>query len=417
MSDPNENVSSLRGQLSQFQLVELVQAMGIGGTTGALHLTHVAGRRGVIYFEDGALTWSREHDSQALTLGAVLQQLNMVKAETIEDNYDRQVREPLGDLLGERLVETGAITANQLAEALRTQMLWTVREIALWDDGDYSFTQGEKPSQRTTTYPIETSRVGMEIIRYQHEWRDLHQWLPGGMHTKLRMTLEPPHEHPLLFSSPVWRAITRVNAFQTPRRIATALYRAEMDVARILAPLVNEALIVASPGEHSVGLPTVARTITSQSIDLFTLISRMEHYWRKRRTLIEQLVAITTFINWTMDALNDAWVRNHMPLATDSLETLLLREKCMSVLGHPLRIVQNHIDSDELAVFFRQVAATGTRQHSPTRTLLEAYDTLCNALRAVFVAINLRVDSLQDRTYYEASWTEMFGEFKQTLHR
>ena len=36
MSDPNENVSSLRGQLSQFQLVELVQAMGIGGTTGAL---------------------------------------------------------------------------------------------------------------------------------------------------------------------------------------------------------------------------------------------------------------------------------------------------------------------------------------------------------------------------------------------
>ncbi|HKD77525.1 MAG TPA: hypothetical protein VKB76_18610, partial [Ktedonobacterales bacterium] len=216
----------------------------------------------------------------------------------------------------------------------------------------------------------------------------------------------------LIFPAPVWRAITRVNAFQTPRRIATALYQPELEVARILAPLVSEALIYATMGEHSVELPAVARTITAQHVDLFTLISRMEQDWKRRRTPVEHVIALTSYINWTMDALEDAWRHNGLVLPADSLASLLQREGCASVLGHPLRIADNQVIADDLAAYLRQLA---NRRTHPLRELHEAYTVLSQALRAVFTAINQRVDSLQDRNYYELAWTEMFSEFQQTL--
>ena len=130
----------ISGELSDFQIVELMQAVGIGSGTGALHLVRPDGRRGILYFQEGALTWCREYDSQALTLGAVLQQMGWVRADIIERHYQRQVQDPLGDLLGQALVENNSLQPEQLAEALRIQLLWSVREMSLWTEGSYHFT-------------------------------------------------------------------------------------------------------------------------------------------------------------------------------------------------------------------------------------------------------------------------------------
>lgn len=413
MLDPN-NRGSITGQLREFQLVELVQAMGLGGSSGALHLTHGDGRRGVIYFEDGALTWCREYDSQALTFGAVLQQLGYVDVHTVEENANRQVTDPLGELLGQQLVERHVITPNQLAETLKTQMLWSVREMAIWQDGDYSFNNGELPPPRTATQHVETSRITMEIVRYQHEWSELSQWLPDGMRTVLRMAAEPPVDHALIFPTAVWRVITRVNAFQTPRRIATALYQTEMDTARMLAPLVRDALLYASLGERSVGLPHIQRSTSAQHVDIFGLLSRMEQEWHKRKVLADQLAALGTFINWTMDALAEVWAQNNLTLATDSLSNLLRRVQCNVVAGHQLRIERNHIQVDDLANYLKQMQAAA-RRAGTGRELQDAYTTLSAGLQAVFDAINMRIDSPQDRGYYEAAWSAMFTEFEETL--
>ncbi len=408
--DPRQ--SSFGGQLKEFRLVELVQTMGMSNNSGTLELTHADGRRGAVYFENGALVLCREYDSAALTLGAVLQQLALVDAATIEESYDRQAQEPLGDPLGKRLVESGAITPRQLGEALRTQTLWTVRELSLWDNGEYSFNPVEQAPPRTTTPPIETSQVAMEIIRYQHEWSDLHQFLPYGMHTRLQMAIEAPLEHPLLFTAAQWCMITRVNAYHSPRRIAITLRLPEMEVARVLALLARDGLLYASYTERSVGLPEVSHTIDARSIDLFSLFSRMEQEWKRRRALAEQLSALALFINWTMEALEAAWRANALVLADDSLESLLAREQCRVVAGYKLRITSNHIDVDDFTAYLRQLSRQGAPQD-----LLAAYDTLVTGLLAVFTAINQRVDSLQDRSYYEDAWKAMFAEFDGSLSK
>lgn len=413
MGEPNPS-SSFRGQLQEFQLVELVQTVGITNNSGALYLTHTDGRRGVIYFVEGALAWCREYDGQALTLGAILQQLDMVDAHAIESLADRQVQDPLGNLLGQALVERKHLTEEQLGRALSTQILWTVREMALWATGSYDFVVNEMPPPRTATQRIESSKVALEIVRYQYEWNDLNQWLPDGMHTQLRMASEPPADHPLIFSAAVWRVVTRVNAFQTPRRVANALRQPEMEVARIIASLIGEALLLATVSDYSLGLPTVARSINVQSIDIFSLISRMEQDWKRRKSLVEQLGALATFINWTMDELASAWAKQNTPLAPDSLDSLLRRENLMSVAGYQMHVESNHIVVDDLVTYFRGTSGN-YRRGAPDNPLHLAYDALCLGLSAVFTAINMRVDSPQDRGYHEAAWTAMFEEFEQTL--
>ena len=413
MAEPQHPVS-FNGQLHDFQLVELVQAVGLGSSSGALHLTRADGRKGVIYFQDGAIVWCREYDGQALTLGSVLQQLHLVNAQVLEENFQRNVSDPLGELMGQTLVERGYISTTQLEEALRTQILWSVREMSLWAEGNYAFAHNEAPPPRTASQNVEMARAALEIVRYQYEWNDLLQFLPDGMHTQLRMGLEPPINRQLIFPTAMWRVITRVNAFQTPRRIATALYLQEMDLARMLAPLVRESLLYASIGEHSIGLPAMARVNTAQNVDIFGLLSRMEQVWRKQRTYIDQLTIMATFINWTIEAMAEALVKNDLTLAPDSLGSLLQRENLLAIPGHKLKVEHNHIRVDDLGNYLQTLLGKAKRL-GQSDELDAAYDILTSALRAVFVAINMRVDSPQDRSYYVAAWTAMFEEFAQTL--
>jgi hypothetical protein len=413
VADPNASIT-FSGQLRDFQLVELVQAMGMGSSSGALHLTRIDGRRGIIYFNEGALIWCREYDRQALALGAVLQQLNWISANDLEEHFKRTVSDPFGELMGQQLVDRHLITEQQLAEALRLQILWSVREMSLWSEGVYAFHHNEDPPPRTASQRVEMEKAALEIVRYQYEWNDLRQWLPDGMHTQLRMGLEPPQGHPLVFAASVWRVLTRVNAFQTPRRIATALRQPEMDLARVLAPLVRDGLLYASVGEHSVGLPAVARFTTNEDVDVFGLLSRIEQEWRKRRTILDQLSALATFINWTIDTLAEDWTRKGMTLAPDSLSNLLQRENFAAIGAYRLRVVRNHIDVDDLVGALQKMLTQARRSGNDTE-LRQAYEILASALRAVFVAINMRVDSPQDRSLYVAAWADLFNDFAQTL--
>ncbi len=122
----------LNGRLEEFSLVELLQAMGLSANTGALHLNQADGRTGVIYFDGGAIVSCTEADTEALTLGGVLQQLQLASLDQLEHAFQLQTQDPLGKRIGERLIDLGILTEEALNDALRTQALWTVRELGLW---------------------------------------------------------------------------------------------------------------------------------------------------------------------------------------------------------------------------------------------------------------------------------------------
>ncbi len=406
--------SVLSGRLEAFRLVELLQMMGLGSNTGALHLFDDSGRTGLIYFVEGALVSATELDTEALTLGHVLQQLGLANAAELEQAFQQQTHDPLGKRIGERMVDQGIISPNQLQQALKTQTLWTARELALWRVGSYEFHPGEQLPAETATLAIDSQVAVMEVLRYEHEWESLQPYLPNGMRTHVMMAFEPPLDHHLVFHASAWRVIGKINSQRTVRRIATALHMPELEVARMIGPLVEEGLLIPVGAAGRPGLPEEAARLSLHTFDLFTLLIGLEQDWLKRKSPADQLVALANFINETMHALEEACKVNGLELAGDSLEGILAREGVFGFGDYQFRIEQNRINIDDFGSYARRALEGSSRKVIGTAKDFyeQAMEALLQALAATFHAVNGRIASPIEREQNQEAWEALFSTFR-----
>ncbi len=409
------NAGVLQGQLEEFRLIELVQALGIGANSGALHVHRSDDLTGIIYFDSGNLVGATELDSEALSFGYVLQQLDLADETQIEHAYHLQTQDPLGKRLGERLVDLGILTHDQLQPALRTQILWTVRDMALWRTGSYEFHRGQE-----VPFPVETrvdsGDATMEILRYEHEWEALSPYLRQGMRTELRMAFEPPIGHTLRFPAPTWRLISRVNTHKRVRRIATALHIPEVDAARGLAPLVREGLLTPVESETQHWQRKEVERMSLKNFELFSLLLELEQDWvrRKGKGKSDHLVALARYINQTMRSLEEACQLNNLGLAPDTLATILVKEQITGVEAYQFRVQNNRIDVDDFAAFVRKrLDALRSSPAGEREFYAAASAQLQGALAAAFQAINARVVLPNFRTENQTAWEALFQTFNQ----
>ena len=386
--------------------------MTLDNQSGALHLHAEHGGVGIVYFDQGAIVGAQERDREALTLGNVLQQLQFASQQQMDYVFTMQTQDALGKRIGERLVELNIITPQQLERALRTQALWTIRELSLWQAGDYTFHKGEQMPLDAVAPRIETTSAVMEALRYQHEWNALEHVLPAGMRTYLTMANEPPIDHPLQFNPMAWRVISRVNAQRTVRRIATSLRMPELEVARMVGPLVREGLLLPRGTAGAPGRPEAAARIDLERFDLFTLLISMEQVWLKCKTEADRLVALARFINQTMDALAETYKANDVALSPDTLATILEREGIYGVGDYRFVIENNRIALDEFTAYCRRTFDASSRGDAASSArFIEYRDQLQRALEMAFRAINARISSPAERVQNQEAWEALFMAF------
>jgi hypothetical protein len=402
--------SVFSGRLEAFGLVELLQMMGLGPSSGALHLHKDSGEEGILYFNQGTLVSCSEYDAEALTLGRVLQQLDLATGGEIAYAFEQQTQDPLGKRIGERLIDLGILTTEQLTEALRTQTLWIARELARWHAGWYEFHPSDPQPASALAPRIDAQVVAMEVLRHEEEWQTLHGYLPEGMRTRLAMTLEPPANHPLMFDVSDWRVIGKVSAQETVRRIATALRVPEMQVAQQAARLIQAGLLTPLSAASQPGPPEAVQRLSMQHFDLFTLLIGFEYDWHKRKTLVDRLVALAGYVNKTMAALGDACQANGLSLGPDTLATLLAQKGLLGIGEYEFVIQHNRIDVDHFKRFCKRVLDGSA--HGEISTAKTFYDStfgvLEAALRTAFEAINARVALPMERSQNREAWDALF---------
>src|SRR5579875_422432 len=411
----------LTGSLNEFGLVEVLQVMDMGNMTGALHLRHNTGRSGIIYFHQGKIANCVEFDAMALTLGNVLQQLRMATREQIDQAFAQQLQDVVGMRIGERLIHMGVITPQQLQEALRTKALWTLRELGLWQEGNYEFIASNDIQKLLpygeTSLDIEIMRTTLEMVSYADEWQQLRQSLPDGMRTVCEVA--PTLSQPTNLPTRVMAQVFLVKRGYNVRRIAIALRLPEMEVAREMAQLVQQQLLISrqhyeipQPSTNSkqrFNLPDPAEKLRLEHFALFDLLSRMEQAWQNQRMPHEQLSALVEFINWTMDALAEACRANGTELDPHTLQTLLYRENLSHISSYSFNVVQNHIDAEDFDRLCR-----GILQGNMAKAEIfykQASDVLLHILSSLFHSINARVASPRERMENQEVWEAMFEQF------
>jgi len=408
----------LHGSLTEFGLVEILQMMELGGMTGAIHLKQPEGRIGIVYFDEGKLASCSDFYVGALTLGDVLQQLGMATNEQIEWAFAQQLHDVFGMRIGERLMMMRVITEQQLKEALRTKALWIARELALWRLGTYEFISSSK-GRRILPYGeeplgLEVMRVTMEMVRYADEWERLCPFLSQGMHTTLKMA--PAIPYAMSFDTRTLEILGQVNRNRSVRRIANALHRPELEVARDLAQLVQQQFLLQFVQEtaprrngHAVRLPDPAEKLRMESFEFLNLISRIEQDWIRRRSPMDQLPALVEYVNWTMDALAQTCQANGIELDLHTLEALLVREKLRYIGNYKFILGQNLIDVENFTSLCHEIL--GGEMRKSVDFYDEASIVLQRMLRAVFNMINSRVASLLERLENQEVWEAMFTQF------
>jgi uncharacterized protein DUF4388 len=414
--------TKLQGLLTEFGLVEVLQMMELGSMTGAVHLKQTTGRIGIVYFKDGKLAGCSELDSGALTLGDVLQQLGMATSPQIDYAFSQQLQDAFGKRIGERLVEMGVITNNQLKEALRKKALWTMRELALWKEGAYEFVASPTGQTRSIlpygeeSLELEVMGVTMEMVRYCDEWEQLHRYLPQGMHTLLQMA--PAIPYAMQFDSRAIELFGGINRYRSVRRIASGIRRPELEVARDLAQLVHQKFVLPivqedAPRVHGKGrnvrLPDPAERLRMESFELMNLLSRMEQEWHNRHTPEEQLPALAEFVNWTMEALSETCRANGAELDQNTLDNLLTRYNLRYMGNYRFIIQDNTIDVENFTALCHEVMQGEIQKAHDF--FEEASIVLQHMLLCIFDSINGRVASLYERLENQEVWEAMFTQF------
>lgn len=430
----------LQGSLNEFGLLEVLQMMDFGGMTGAIHLKQQSTERiGIVYFHEGKLAGCSELDPGALTLGDILQQLGMAHSQHIARAFSMQMQDPFGKRIGERLIEMGVISNEQLREALRTKALWTARELALWREGTYEFVPSPVAQSRSTlpygedALNLEVMGVTMEMVRYSDEWEQLTVYFPQGMQTVLQAA--PAISYALQVDARTVELVSGINIYRSVRRIASGIRRPELEVARDLSHLMQYKLVnaVFQPGHTTpypnatngyygigansntngrgsgVHLPGPAERLRMESFGLLDLISRMEQSWNARRTPEEQLAALVEFVNWTMDALADTCRANGTELDSNTLENLLTRNDLSYMGTYRFIIANNNIDENSFTTLCHEILQGDIVKS--TDFFEEASIVLQRILLCIFDSINGRVASLYERLENQEVWEAMFTQF------
>jgi hypothetical protein len=403
----------MRGSLGEFGLVEVLQMMQEGAMTGAIELARPDGRAGLVYLSEGKLVGAAELDTEALTLGDVLRQTGAATDQQIEAAYAAQVGDAYGRRIGERLVALGAISGPQLREALRTQARWTMRELGRWREGTYKVvvSGGGLPLLPYGDEPLDLSQTGllMEMVQYADEWEaSLGAALPQGMQTLLTPTAPLP---PTAAALPDRQAalLDAAGRYRSVRRIAGALARPELEVARELAQLVGQHLLQparpappeAVPARVArVRLPPPAERLRVESGPLLALVERLGRAWKRRHAQREQLLALAGFVNLMMDEFAAWGASKGVTLHPHLLEEVLVSRRLHFVGNYTFQIEANHLDVGH----FGALCADALVDSPVAGFFEEASLVLLGQLSAVFDLMNARVALLSERLDNLDAW-------------
>jgi hypothetical protein len=254
----------------------------------------------------------------------------------------------------------------------------------------------------------------MEMVRYSDAWQEIDKFLPQGMRTVLQMA--PVLPSTMQFDIRTLEIFTHVNMYRQVRRIATALQRPELDVARDLAYLVEHQFlqpvshnVAQQPKGHKVQLPEPAEKLRLENFAFLDLISRMEQEWERQHTPTEQLPTLVRFINWTMDALAETCRTNGIALDPNTLKSLMINENLWRMGNHQFRVEQNHINVEDFTTHCHEVLNGDIKQAA--KFYDEASVLLQRLLCSIFELINSRVANPRERIENQEVWEAMFDQF------
>ncbi|MEM7585360.1 MAG: DUF4388 domain-containing protein [Acidobacteriota bacterium] len=165
----------ISGNLKTMVLPELLQWLSMGTKSGTLVIDNGKIEK-KIFFQDGAILSSASTDPTEY-LGRFLASHGYLPEEQIEEALARQKTE--NQLLGQILVNMGAIAEDDLQQMLRLKTEESIYDIFTWEEGDFKFLDNELPEQAMVRMALDVQGLVLEGSRRLDEWSRIRELLPS----------------------------------------------------------------------------------------------------------------------------------------------------------------------------------------------------------------------------------------------
>jgi tetratricopeptide (TPR) repeat protein len=178
---------AIKGSLKEASLPDVIQLLFLGRRTGCLAL---ADRHnfGTIYFDEGHIVYAAIVNRRD-RIGDILVRSGRVTAEQLAQAIARQE----GDRqhkLGEILLELGALTREELESYIRLQIEEAVYYLFTWTSGTFNFEAGVRPEQEDFLVRINPEFLLLEGARRVDEWSLIEKKIPSF---DLIFAVDPAH--------------------------------------------------------------------------------------------------------------------------------------------------------------------------------------------------------------------------------
>src|SRR4051812_28660392 len=157
---------SINGSLRETSLADVLQLLSMGRKTGCLSLTH-RGKFASVFFDAGRVTYASIVNRRE-RIGERLVQAGVVSAEQLHAALEQQGKRP-ESRIGDVLVEMALVSREALDQQIRAQVEEAVCLLFPWTDGTFTFIAGAR-SEQECALPISPEALMMEGARRADEW-------------------------------------------------------------------------------------------------------------------------------------------------------------------------------------------------------------------------------------------------------
>jgi len=234
---------SFGGDLTTFDLADLLEWIGRRSRTGTLNLTRGATRKRLV-FKDGTLHSSSSNDPRE-TLGQALVRDRLISEEALFRALLKQEKE--GGLLGTILVSENKLSKEQLMMVLRSNAELQVCDVFLWSGGKFEFRDDEQPLPSMVGLDIPVPLLVVEGQQQLAEWKRLLTRFPTS-----EITFKVQKEAHAIEDPTARQLVGLAAAGKTLSAISLEMRRSPYAAALLLEELCNSGALVVDQAKSGI---------------------------------------------------------------------------------------------------------------------------------------------------------------------
>lgn len=233
----------LQGSLGAFRLAEVLTLLSTTRKSGVLRLDS-DGREATIFFSDGAVVYAGTNQ-EVFRLRSILVRRKKLTREQC-DSIDARMRRD-GGQFGAIAVQGGALTEDELRDALKVQVSEIVFDAFVWSGGTFAFAPELELPAYAVTISVDLPNLIMEGARRIEEWTHCLELLPDS--SVVFRVVTAPKDEKITLTADEWKILFLINGRRTLEELCTDAEDDRVNVYRVVYGLLANKLIEITPRE------------------------------------------------------------------------------------------------------------------------------------------------------------------------